>query len=70
MLNYQYCARPPILCTYHRKNKKKHETNEGETSGKEDHNHETNPEQARVEGEESKEDGDQRGDPQSVSSGD
>ncbi|XP_050942184.1 transposon Tf2-1 polyprotein isoform X1 [Cucumis melo] len=63
-------ARPPILFTYHRKNKKKHETNEGETSGKEDHNHETNPEQARVEGEESKEDGDQRGDPQSVSSGD
>ncbi|TYK13876.1 Ty3/gypsy retrotransposon protein [Cucumis melo var. makuwa] len=58
-------ARPPILFTYHRKNKKKHETNEGETSGKEDHGHETNPEQARVEGEESKGDGDQRGDPQS-----
>ncbi|KAA0047237.1 Retrotransposable element Tf2 [Cucumis melo var. makuwa] len=53
-------ARPPILFTYHRKNKKKHEANERETSGKEDHGHETNPEVARVEGEESKEDGDQK----------
>ncbi|KAA0045216.1 Ty3/gypsy retrotransposon protein [Cucumis melo var. makuwa] len=53
-------ARPPILFTYHRKNKKKHEANERETSGKEDHGHETNPEVTRVEGEESKEDGDQK----------
>ncbi|TYK02490.1 soluble inorganic pyrophosphatase 1 [Cucumis melo var. makuwa] len=56
-------ARPPILFTYHRKNKKKHETNELGTSGREDHGHETNPGEARVEGEESKEDGDQKGGP-------
>ncbi|KAA0055700.1 Ty3/gypsy retrotransposon protein [Cucumis melo var. makuwa] len=50
-------ARPPILFTYHRKNKKKHEANERETSGEKDHSHEANPEVTRVGGEESKEDG-------------
>ncbi|TYK17963.1 disease resistance protein [Cucumis melo var. makuwa] len=56
-------VRPPILFTYNRRNKKKHETNEGGTSGREGHGYETNPEEARGGGEESKEDGDQKGGP-------
>ena len=54
---------------YNRRNKKKRETNEGETSGRGEHAHESNQEEARGGREESKEIGDQQGDPQLVSSG-
>ncbi|KAA0041480.1 kirola-like [Cucumis melo var. makuwa] len=45
------------------RNKKKHETNEGETGGREGRGHETNTEETRGGWEESKEDGDQEGGP-------
>ncbi|TYK00326.1 putative retroelement pol polyprotein [Cucumis melo var. makuwa] len=56
-------ARPPILFTYNRRNKKKHETNEEETSGMGKHIHETNQENTLGEREESKEIGDKQEEP-------
>ena len=53
-------ARPPILFTYNRRNKKKHESNKEETSGIEKNVHESNQENTRGGREESKEIGDQQ----------
>ena len=53
-------ARPPILFTYNRRNKKIHEANDGGTRGIKGNSHEANKERARGGIEESKESGDQQ----------
>ncbi|KAA0067035.1 uncharacterized protein E5676_scaffold14G00390 [Cucumis melo var. makuwa] len=52
-------ARPPIIFTYNRRNKKIHEASEGETRKSGENSHEANEEDARGTGKESKEIGDQ-----------